>query len=440
MTRPRDGFWPTSPVTQFLLAGLVVVSAVVTATVLLSRHAASDDALNDASATTSVLATSVAEPAIPRRLAAGDIGAVDRFDRVALRRLLVNDVRRIKIWNADGTIVYSDETRLIGQTYDLGDEELEILRDGGIEAEVTDLDRPENRFEPHDEGLVEVYTQVHSPEGEPLLFETYYSLDGIEQRGTEVMSPFLRIALGSLAVLAAVATLLLWLLNRRLGRAAAERERLLRLAAEASEAERRRIARDLHDGVVQDLAGTTFAVTALASRVPPEERADVDELADTLRRASRDLRSLLVEIHPPELSAATLPGSLQDLVAPAAAAGVEATVSVDPLPELPPGQTALLWRVAQEAVRNALRHAHCHHLDVRVRAAGGVVLEVEDDGTGFVPEEVGATHFGLRGLRSLVADRGGRLDVRTRPGEGTLVRLTLDESTARPAHDQEVPR
>ena len=143
---------------QFLLAGLVVVSAVVTATVLLSRSAASDDALNDARATTAVLATSVAEPAIPRGLADGDVGAVDRFDRVVLSRLLVNDVRRIKVWNSDGTIVYSDETRLIGQTYDLGDEELEILHEGGIEAEVTDLDRPENRFEPHDEGLVEVYT------------------------------------------------------------------------------------------------------------------------------------------------------------------------------------------------------------------------------------------------------------------------------------------
>jgi signal transduction histidine kinase len=253
------------------------------------------------------------------------------------------------------------------------------------------------------------------------------------------MTPFLRIALGSIAVLVAVATLLLWLLNRRLGRAAAERERLLRHAAEASEAERRRIARDLHDGVVQDLAGTTFAVAALANRVPADERADVDELADTLRRASRDLRSLLVEIHPPELTAATLPASLQDLVAPAAAAGVEATVTVDPLPPLPPDQAALLWRVAQEAVRNALRHARCRRLDVRVRVGDRVVLEVEDDGVGFVPEEVGATRFGLRGLRSLVADRGGRLDVSTRPGEGTRVRLTLDPAT-RPPRNQEVLR
>ena len=90
-----------------------------------------------------------------------------------------------------------------------------------------------------------------------------------------MFGPFRRIMLGSLLVLGALATLMIWGLSRRLHRAADERQRLLQAAIDASEAERRRIARDLHDGVVQDLAGTAFALSAAAREPGPVERAAV---------------------------------------------------------------------------------------------------------------------------------------------------------------------
>ncbi len=89
---------------------------------------------------------------------------------------------------------------------------------------------------------------------------------------------------------------------------------------------------------------------------------------------------------------------------------------------------ALVWRVAQEAVRNATRHAQARRLDVRVvGSAGAVTLEVADDGRGLrpAPSRSAPPHFGLRGLASLVADAGGRLDVTTAPGEGTTVSLDV---------------
>ena len=94
---------------------------------------------------------------------------------------------------------------------------------------------------------------------------------------------------------------------------------------------------------------------------------------------------------------------------------------------MPDETIALVWRVAQEAVRNTTRHAHARRLDVRVAgSAGAVTLEVVDDGRGFDRTELAGTgHFGLRGLTSLVADAGGRLDVTTAPGEGTTVRLDV---------------
>jgi signal transduction histidine kinase len=418
-----------NPVVQFLAAGLLTAVLIAVGTWVLSGHAASEEAINDATATTEILAHSVAEPAIPRGLAAGKAGAVDRFDRRVVDRLLVNDVLRIKIWAADGTIVYSDRPELIGTSYDLGADELEILDNGGSEAEVSDLGRPENRFERSRSGVVEVYTSITSPEGEPLLFEAYFSAADLDASKQEVFRPFYRITLGGLVILLAVATPMLWVLTRRLTRAADERERLLRTAATASDSERRRIARDLHDGVVQDLAGTAFAVSALARSEPDSvHRAALDRTGAALRGSLRSLRSLLVEIHPPELRAEGLAASLGDLIAPAEAAGMTVDVSVEGMSGVPEEQVALIWRVAQEAVRNAIRHAGADHLRVLVRGtADRVVLEVSDDGAGFRPDApADPTRFGLRGLQSLVADSGGHLEVRSLPGQGTTVRLEVE--------------
>jgi signal transduction histidine kinase len=416
------------PVAQFLTVGLLTLGTLAWGTAVLADRAARAEATADARATTEVLARSVAEPALPRGLVTGDPGALDRFDQTVLDRLLVGDVLRIKLWRQDGTVVYSDETQLIGDRYGLGPEERAILAHGGSDAEVSDLSRQENRFEREQGGLVEVYTRIRAPEGDPLLFEVYYSAAEIDARSHRVLEPFGRITVGSLVVLVAVASLMLWLLTRRLTAAAAERERLLRSAVAASEGERRRIARDLHDTVVQDLAGTAFSVAALAPGEPdPARRETLVAAGATLRDSLRDLRSLLVEIHPPDLRAEDLEAALTDLTAPAAATGVAATVRVVAVEGVSDEVAALVWRVAQEAVRNTIRHADASELRVTVRGDGGLVtLEVLDDGVGFRPDEpVPATSMGLRGLAGLVADHGGSLEVRSMPGQGTTVTLEV---------------
>lgn len=419
-----------NPVVQFLATGFLLFLALVVATTVLADRAANEEALVDARHTTQVLARSVAEPALRPGLVADRAGALDRFDREVLDRLLVGDVRRIKIWAADGRIVYSDRTELIGSRYPLGTEEREILQRGGIEAEVSDLTKPENRFERGSGGLVEVYTRIHSPEGEPLLFEAYYSAADIDQRRQDVFLPFRRITVGALLAMLALATPMIWVLTRRLTRAARDRERLLVAAIDASAAERRRIARDLHDGVVQDLAGTAFSVSAVARdpATPAEARSTLDRAAGSLRAGLRSLRSLLVEIHPPDLRAEGLSAALVDLTAPATSAGMSASVEVRGVDGTPDPTVALVWRVAQEAVRNAIRHAEADHLWVTVQGQGpALVLDVVDDGVGFDPTAVAdPAHYGLRGLTSLVEDAGGRLTVRSAPGRGTTVHMEVD--------------
>lgn len=424
-----------NPVAQFLAAGFLVLAAITVGTGELSERAAKEEAIADALATTELLAGSVAEPAVTRGLVEGDVGAIDRFSRRIKDRLEVGDVKRVKIWNRDGRIVYSDQGELINETFELGEKELRVLNEGDTAAGIADPNRLENRLENRyefttDGGLLEVYDRIESPEGEPLLFEVYYSAEKVGQRQETIFAAFRPITLGGLLLLLALTTPLLWILTRRLKTSADDRERLLRAAVDASDSERRRIARDLHDGVVQDLVGTSYALTATGEALRserPETASDLERMSGSLRTSLRSLRSLLVEIYPPELHTGGLAASLEDLVAPAHGAGVEATVEVTDIDGVKEDVVALVWRVAQEAVRNALRHGQPDTLAVNVNASNGaVVLEVTDDGRGFEPGRVeSGDHFGLRGMRDLIRDAGGRLDVRSSPGTGTTVRLEV---------------
>ncbi len=416
----------THPVAQFTAAVLVAFLLVASVTSWLSSRAAEREAILDARSVTEALGKSVVQPALTRGLVDGDPGAIDRFDRIIRERLRLEDLRRLKLWSTDGTVVYSDEPRLIGRRFPLGAEELEVLDRGGSNAEVTDLTRPENRFESGSGEIVEVYTRLTSPEGQPLLFESYVSLADVNGRTAEIVRSFRPLTLGGTAVLTLLAAPLTWWLTRRLRREAEAREALLLAAAEASDAERRRIARDLHDGVVQDLAGAAFTLAGVARNGTPSTEV-LDRVGQSVRASLRGLRSLLVEIYPPDLHETGLRGALDDLLAPVGAGGVRTELAVEDLPELPPTAAALVWRVAQEAVRNAARHGDPSHLRVSLRGTRkGVALVVEDDGNGFDPQAQGLReHFGLRGMRDLIREAGGTLEVRAAPGEGTRVRLEV---------------
>lgn len=222
---------------------------------------------------------------------------------------------------------------------------------------------------------------------------------------------------------------------RRLQRGHRERERLLANAIEASSQERRRIAADLHDGVVQDLAGVAFGLAPLAASA--ERRGDhggaaaLRDATATLRQGVRDLRTLLVEIHPPNLETAGLEVALSDLLSPLAAAGIATDLHVDPDAVPGGGHDTLIYRVAREAIRNAQAHAEPGSVRVEVaRSAPATIrLVVADDGRGFDASERERSahhgHVGLTLLEGLVAQADGTLSVRSDPGRGTTVVLEV---------------
>lgn len=427
----RRSTW-THPVVLFVAAGVLAIVGLLVVLSWFSTRAATDQAVLGARSVTEVVAHSVAEPAIPVGLVDGEAAAVDRFDRTVLSRLLVGRILRVKIWDGDGTIVYSDKVQLIGEQFDLDEEELEIVANGGSAADVSDLDEPENRFERGQGKLLEVYTQVRSPSGEPLLFEAYFPYSDVTRRSADIASDFRPITIAGLVIFLLLTSPLVWVLARRLDRSAAERERLLLAAVEASDIERRRIARDLHDGVVQELAGISFTLSATARQLhdQPDTTRTLDNLGAGVRRSLRALRSLLVEIYPPDLRTQGLPTALDDLLAPALAAGIDVSVEVADTSSVPTEQVALVWRGAQEAVRNAVRHGRPRTLSVTVSTPpGGIQLELSDDGVGFDPAlDPPYGHFGLRSIRDLVQEAGGSLEITSTPDQGTTFCMTLGEA------------
>jgi two-component system, NarL family, sensor kinase len=425
---PRRALW-SHPVVLFVAAGAVTVILLLLILSWFSEKAATDEAITEARSVTDVLAHSVAEPAIPAGLVDGNAAALDRFDNTVLHRLLVDDIVRIKIWTADGRIVYSDKVQLIGERFTLDAEDRGVLTHGGSSAGVSNLQDPENRYEQGSGKLLQVYTRVHDPSGQPLLFEAYFPYSKVSDRSSQILSEFRPITVAGLLVFLLLTVPLVWALARRLDRSAADRERLLLAVVEASDSERRRIARDLHDGVVQELVGISFAVSATSRQLTdqPGLSGRLDALGVGVRRSLRALRSLLVEIYPPELQENGLAAALEDLLAPATAAGIDVDVDVADTSQVTPEWTALIWRVAQEAVRNALRHGHPTRLSVLVTTPpDGVGLEVRDDGAGFDPAaDPPYGHLGLRSLRDLVSEAGGSLDITSAPGRGTTVVTSL---------------
>ena len=304
----------------------------------------------------------------------------------------------MKIWDEGGRILYSDEPRLRGQQFAFGADERRVLATGERHAELSDLTRPENRFEDHDVALLEVYEWLTTPSGVPVLFEAYHRYEGITEESRRTWTRFAPSLLGALVLLAlpiAVA------LARRLRRAQRQRETLLRRVIEATDTERRRIAGDLHDGVVQDLAGVAFALGAVVRAGGAVNVAEVDGAAWRIRHAVRSLRSLLVEIYPPNLYAEGLEAALSDLLARLSPRGIEAELRVEvPVEVLAREQMELLYRVAREGVRNVVVHADAGRVVVAVgRAGDALVMTVADDGRGLpgpVPDRPG--HLGLRSL------------------------------------------
>lgn len=208
-----------------------------------------------------------------------------------------------------------------------------------------------------------------------------------------------------------------------------ERKRTEVALKEIKEAERRRIARDLHDGVLQDLSYTAAALGLImlgAERTSLEE--EMQKAIDAVRRAAQGLRDAVNDLRLEDKQDVPFPELVESLVlrSKMMARGIEMDLEVESgVPSSPLGEIGMeLLRVIQEALTNARRHSEASNVLVTLKMDGDyLIAEVSDDGRGFGPET--ASGVGLSSMRERAAVIGGKLDVMSETGQGTRVRLRV---------------
>lgn len=207
---------------------------------------------------------------------------------------------------------------------------------------------------------------------------------------------------------------------------------------QAQEAERARLAREVHDGPAQAISNAIFQVEYIEQIVADDvrlARTELHSLAELLRRELGDVRGFISQLRPPLLETLGLNGALEDTIA---RQGALIGVSVDcdlqaPVDRLGHGPETVALRVVQEALQNIRKHASASRVSVMTRAEGNDwILEIRDDGVGFDIASVasrGRRNFGIQFMQERAELIGARFDVRSQPDEGTVVRLAIPMGT-----------
>ncbi|MBI4933991.1 MAG: sensor histidine kinase [Actinobacteria bacterium] len=435
--RPRSmrGVSIAAAVVQFAILGVAAFTVVALVAGSRVRSSGNEEAIRDAREWASLISDDVVGPRITPELMAGDPAAIAELDKIVRGMVENGPVTRVKVWTPEGKIVYSDDHDLIGQTFTLEPAVIDALRTEQPVISVAQPEVVENELDVDDGSghQLEVYMPFRLASGEWMLYEHYQHESAVSAGAEVITATFSPVVLKSLIALELIQLPLAWWLARRVRATQRQRAMLLQRALDASDDERRRIAADLHDGVVQDLAGMSFSVDAV--RHDPLVRSDpaivstLDRVVDEAQKSIRSLRTLLVDIYPPSLDDGDLVGALNDLLTPLQAAGVR-TEFVDTVTgTLSPLTHGLLYRAARESLKNVERHAAASSVRVVMRDGDEheIVMEIIDDGCGFDvaarDERPADGHFGVRMLRDLVRAADGDIVIDSAPGRGTVVRM-----------------
>ncbi|MBK9021070.1 MAG: sensor histidine kinase [Sulfuritalea sp.] len=446
---------------QFHLGALVwLIVAMVVSGLWLSRQI-EQSSLNRAAAIAAVYVESILVAQLHSRtqLAEFDAQTHAELDRVFLRGPLQRKVVRFKLWNAEGTIVYSSDHAQVGRSFPVDDMLAEALT-GNLQSRVSDLTDDDNQPERERwSRLLEVYVPLRAPATGAVIgvAEFYHSMENL---GKDI-----HLAQQRSWMLVSVTTIALYLallgLVRRANNTIVDqrqdlREQLQQLRASLAEnrsmrlqlreaGERtttlnekalHRLAADLHDGPAQDLSFALLRFDDLVAVCGCGPSGDLEAMREALRRALEELRGIASGIGIPGIAELSLAATLRRAVLDfehRTATAVEAEID-NTLDQASIATKITAYRVLQESLNNAWQHAPGNPPQVRVRAAGSEVgIEVFNAGAGFDPAQVDAGgRLGIAFMRERVRLLGGSFDLESAPGQGTrvLVRLPLSPETS----------
>ncbi len=376
------------------LAGIIAVLIAGAATAVAGHSAGEREAIVDLRAKTLGLAQLRIQPAVTDALLTGNITAVGEVGAAVRHYVLDNSVARVKIWNRDGTIVYSDEARLIGTHQALQGSELATIQSNAVRSRVSDPSRPENRFERSEGKLLEVDLRIITPNRQPLVLEVFYRYGAVESAGGRVWNRFAPFVLGALVAAAVVLILVASLLARRLRR-------------------RSRVPETVpfpQDPISQEPVGP--------EPIGPEPVGPEPVVAESL---APYIAASAAEPDP----GTHLVDALSLLVARTNGDGIASTLDThDVHNTIPPAVAEMLFRATEETLRN---HDRATPVTVRVSDRDHVAtLDVIDQaGAGEGAAHPTGGHLDLGALTDLVADAGGRLVVDAAENGGTRVHVEV---------------
>ena len=429
---------------RFLLANLVVVLAASLAVAAWVGIQLENGVLERTAGVTALYIDSFVEPEIASLATARSLPqhSVDALDRLLASTELGERVVSFRVWTPDGSIVYSPNRALIGQQFEPEGGLARALA-GAVSAEMTDLTGLENTYERERwSRLVETYVPVRTRgSGTVIAVTEFYQLP--DEIDAEVASA--RWASWTVVALAALMSYLLLAGIVKQGSDTIERQQQalrgrvaelsrlldqnarlhgrLRVAADRTtalnEAGLRRLGSDLHDGPAQTLALALLRLDEL-------EGADV--VSDAVSSALGDLRLIASGLRSPAFDSMSLPEVAKRAVREhERRTGKQVALSVPEMSDAAPVVTKIgLYRVLQEALSNATRHAGNSEIEVELTQADDRIhLEVRDRGPGFDATALRPGALGIAGMRERAELLGGTWEMMPRDGGGTTVALTL---------------
>ncbi len=272
---------------------------------------------------------------------------------------------------------------------------------------------------------LEVVASAGEPVGDPMALPLVYQAERIGQllvaprAPGESFTPAERLLLDDIALQAGAALHAI--------RLTADLQRSREQLVAAREEERRRLRRDLHDGLGPQLASLTLTIAAARALLRRDAQAAdqlLEELTTHAQAAIADIRRIVYDLRPPALDDLGLLLALREQAAAYQQAGLQITIDTpERLPALPAAVEVAAYRIVQEAVTNVVRHAGAQRCIVRLHIDNGLWVEVQDDGRGLPATR--RSGVGLTSIRERTTELGGTLTIESAAGKGTQVRVWL---------------
>lgn len=357
--------------------------------------------------------------------------AFEAYDNLVRQELLGGETERVKLWDSHGEVRYSDREAFIGQTFELSEHAL-LAFDGTLSVNTSGLTDPAHLPDRELGRLVEYYIPVRGSSGEVLaVFEIEQTPGSLEHTiSATSRNVWMSIGVGVFVVGVFMATLGV-ASARDLNRRRRAAERLLGRRFTAQEEERKRIVGALHDDIGQPLYRILYGLEGSIARIGQDTEVgrELEALQSLVRSVDQTLRSELVQLSEHLAIDAGLDAALEELVSTTAAeTGLLVSLSVSDTAVLSDVQRAALYRVAQEGIVNARKHAAASVLVIEAHRAGSYFeVRVRDDGEGSAGSEPG---LGLTTSRERMEALGGGLRFSsTRGGSELVARVPVGRST-----------